>query len=50
MTQDRLYRLFETQRKRQIAALLAVCTPQEKELILADEQERKELRRKVEKL
>jgi predicted HAD superfamily phosphohydrolase len=50
MAQDRLYKLFEKQRRRQILALLAVCSPEEKERILADEQERKELRRKVEKL
>jgi hypothetical protein len=33
MSQDRLYKLFEKQRKRQIAALLAVCTPEERERI-----------------
>jgi hypothetical protein len=35
MFTNKLAKLLEKQRKRQIAALLAVCTPQEREEILA---------------
>jgi hypothetical protein len=50
MSQNRLANLLEKQRRRQIAALLRVCTPQQKEQILASEKERKETAGRVEKL
>jgi hypothetical protein len=50
MSQDKLAKLFEKQRKRQIAALLAVCSPEEKQRILADQEQRKALQRRVKQL
>jgi len=40
MSQNKLAKLLEKQRKRQIAALLAVCSPQEKEQILLEQEQR----------
>lgn len=48
MFTNKLAKLLEKQRKRQIAALLAVCTPEERERINAARQTGRETRRRLE--